>query len=115
MSRLLLSYYANKYARLATGLPLTDVVEATLRGLGGVGLQVVGIGRNGHIGFNEPGASFDSRTRVVELSESTRKVNAADFEAARAPGRASSSRSARSAAGRVSISAGAAPPAAWWS
>jgi len=40
------------------------------------------------VGFNEPGAPFDSRTRVVYLSESTRKVNASDFEADRAPERA---------------------------
>lgn len=52
---------------------------------GGVDLCVLGIGRNGHIGFNEPGASFASRTRVVRLAESTRKVNAADFEGDRAP------------------------------
>ena len=62
--------------------------EAAIRGAGGVEVCVLGIGRNGHIGFNEPGAPFDSRTRVVELSESTRKVNAADFEADRAPERA---------------------------
>jgi len=62
--------------------------EAVIRGTGGVDVCVLGIGRNGHIGFNEPGAPFDSRTRVVELSESTRKVNAADFEADRAPERA---------------------------
>ena len=55
---------------------------------GGIDVCVLGIGRNGHIGFNEPGAPFDSRTRVVELSESTRKVNASDFEADRAPERA---------------------------
>lgn len=52
---------------------------------GGFDLCVLGIGRNGHIGFNEPGASFVSRTRVVRLTESTRKVNAADFEGDRAP------------------------------
>ena len=62
--------------------------EAAIRGVGGIDVCVLGIGRNGHIGFNEPGAPFDSRTRVVELSESTRKVNAADFEADRAPERA---------------------------
>ena len=62
--------------------------EASIRGAGGIEVCVLGIGRNGHIGFNEPGAPFDSRTRVVELSESTRKVNAADFEADRAPERA---------------------------
>ena len=59
--------------------------EAAIKEAGGIDVCVLGIGRNGHIGFNEPGASFDSRTRVVELSESTRRVNAADFEADRAP------------------------------
>jgi glucosamine-6-phosphate deaminase len=62
--------------------------EAAVREAGGIDVCVLGIGRNGHIGFNEPGAPFDSRTRVVRLSESTRKVNAADFEAHRAPERA---------------------------
>ena len=62
--------------------------EAAIREAGGVDLCVLGIGRNGHIGFNEPGASFDSRTRVVRLAESTRRVNAADFEGNRAPERA---------------------------
>jgi glucosamine-6-phosphate deaminase len=62
--------------------------EAAMSEAGGIDVCVLGIGRNGHIGFNEPGASFDSRTRVVHLSESTRKVNAADFEADRAPERA---------------------------
>ena len=62
--------------------------EEAIRGAGGVDLCVLGIGRNGHIGFNEPGASFDSRTRVVTLAESTRRVNATDFEGERAPERA---------------------------
>ena len=62
--------------------------EAAIREAGGIDVCVLGIGRNGHIGFNEPGAPFDSRTRVVRLSESTRKVNAADFEADHAPERA---------------------------
>lgn len=62
--------------------------EAAIREAGGVDLCVLGIGRNGHIGFNEPGAPFDSRTRVVRLAESTRRVNAADFEGNRAPERA---------------------------
>ncbi len=62
--------------------------EAAIREAGGIDLCVLGIGRNGHIGFNEPGAPFDSRTRVVRLAESTRLVNAADFEADRAPERA---------------------------
>ena len=62
--------------------------EEAIREAGGIDLCVLGIGRNGHIGFNEPGARFDSRTRVVRLAESTRRVNAADFEADRAPERA---------------------------
>ena len=59
--------------------------EAAIREAGGIDLCVLGIGRNGHIGFNEPGAPFGSRTRVVRLAESTRRVNAADFDADRAP------------------------------
>lgn len=47
---------------------------------GGVDLQILGIGRNGHIGFNEPGSSFRSHTRVVELDESTREANARFFD-----------------------------------
>lgn len=62
--------------------------EAAIAEAGGIDVCVLGIGRNGHIGFNEPDAPFDSRTRVVHLSESTRKVNAGDFEADRAPERA---------------------------
>jgi len=46
---------------------------------GGVELQVLGIGSNGHIAFNEPGTSFDSLTHVVTLTESTIKDNARFF------------------------------------
>ena len=62
--------------------------EAAIAEAGGIEIFMLGIGRNGHIRFNKQGASFDSRTRVVELSESTRKVNAGDFEADRSPERA---------------------------
>ena len=62
--------------------------EAAIRESGGIDVCVLGIGRNGHVGFNEPGAPFGSRTRVVTLSESTRLVNASNFEANRAPERA---------------------------
>ena len=62
--------------------------EEAIRLAGRVELCVLGIGRNGHIGFNEPGAPFDSRTRVVRLAESTRRVNAEDFEGNRAPEKA---------------------------
>jgi glucosamine-6-phosphate deaminase len=53
--------------------------EQTLEAIGGVDLQICGIGRNGHLAFNEPGARFDSVTRVVTLSESTRRDNARFF------------------------------------
>ncbi len=43
-------------------------------------LQILGLGSNGHIAFNEPGSSFNSRTRKIILSETTRKDNARFFE-----------------------------------
>lgn len=46
---------------------------------GGIDLQILGIGTNGHIGFNEPGTTPWSRTRVVKLSEETRAANARHF------------------------------------
>ena len=45
-----------------------------------VDLQILGIGRNGHIGFNEPGTSFDSETHLVELDQSTIEANARFFD-----------------------------------
>ncbi|MGT2754294.1 glucosamine-6-phosphate deaminase [Streptococcus ovis] len=45
-----------------------------------VDVQVLGLGRNGHIGFNEPGTAFDSVTRVVDLEPSTIAANARFFE-----------------------------------
>lgn len=47
--------------------------------LGGIDLQVLGIGNNGHIGFNEPGSSINSHTRLVTLDNSTRLANGYDF------------------------------------
>lgn len=46
---------------------------------GGIDLQILGIGNNGHIGFNEPGSSIYSRTRLVVLQNSTRVANVKDF------------------------------------
>ena len=46
---------------------------------GGVDFQLLGIGRNGHIGFNEPGTDFHSLTHVVALTDSTREANARFF------------------------------------
>lgn len=51
------------------------IVEA-----GGIDLQLLGIGVNGHIGFNEPGTPFTSLTNIVELTESTRTENAIYFD-----------------------------------
>lgn len=45
----------------------------------GLDFQLLGIGENGHIGFNEPGTSFDSQTHIVTLDESTRSANARFF------------------------------------
>ena len=47
---------------------------------GGIDIQVLGIGHNGHIGFNEPGTSFQSKTHVVELDDTTRKANSRFFK-----------------------------------
>ena len=43
-------------------------------------LQILGIGRNGHIGFNEPGTSFDSQTHLVQLDDSTIEANSRFFD-----------------------------------
>ncbi|PCI35281.1 MAG: glucosamine-6-phosphate deaminase [Elusimicrobia bacterium] len=59
--------------------------EALIQEAGGIDLQILGIGRNGHIGFNEPGSSLKSRTRVKTLSEPTLKANASDFEGIEPP------------------------------
>ncbi|WP_198521537.1 glucosamine-6-phosphate deaminase [Rhizobium sullae] len=53
--------------------------ERMIAKAGGIDLQLLGIGRNGHIGFNEPGSAKDSRTRLVELHEDTLRANARFF------------------------------------
>lgn len=53
--------------------------EEQIRKAGGIDLQLLGIGMNGHIGFNEPGSSFLSRTRLKTLSEQTRRDHAGAF------------------------------------
>ncbi|HZG60340.1 MAG TPA: glucosamine-6-phosphate deaminase [Anoxybacillus sp.] len=53
--------------------------ENLIKQIGGIDLQLLGIGQNGHIGFNEPGTSFESTTHVVELELSTRQANARFF------------------------------------
>ncbi|WP_394219865.1 glucosamine-6-phosphate deaminase [Halobacillus trueperi] len=54
--------------------------EEVIDTIGPPDLQLLGIGENGHIGFNEPGTSFDSETHIVNLTDSTREANARFFE-----------------------------------
>ncbi len=54
--------------------------ENKIKEKGGIDLQILGIGRNGHIGFNEPGTDFNSITRVVSLEKTTIKDNARFFK-----------------------------------
>jgi glucosamine-6-phosphate deaminase len=66
-------------------IPLRDVdafceaYEHAIEKAGGIDLQILGIGRTGHIGFNEPGSPRDSRTRIVTLDPVTRQDAASDF------------------------------------
>jgi glucosamine-6-phosphate deaminase len=60
-------------------LQACDDYEAALRWAGGVDLQLLGIGTDGHIGFNEPGSSLASRTRLKTLTDQTRRDNARFF------------------------------------
>lgn len=53
--------------------------EELLRRAGGLDIVLLGIGHNGHIGFNEPGSPWDARTRRVPLAERTRQANARFF------------------------------------
>ena len=56
--------------------------EAAIKKAGGIDLQVLGIGSDGHIAFNEPGSSLASRTRIVSLTPQTIKDNARFFKKA---------------------------------
>lgn len=91
------SYYSYMKARLFDYLPLqpqrihlpngeaTDAeaechrYEEAIRAAGGIDLMILGLGHNGHIGFNEPGTPWESRTRRVSLAEVTRQANARFF------------------------------------
>ena len=53
--------------------------EAAIVKAGGIDMQILGIGRTGHIGFNEPGTPIDSRTQSIHLDEITRQDAAASF------------------------------------
>jgi glucosamine-6-phosphate deaminase len=64
----------------ATISSAAEEYENAIAAAGGVDLQVLGIGRTGHIGFNEPGSSLASPTRVKTLTEQTRADNARFFD-----------------------------------
>lgn len=66
---------------LATIAHAGEDYERAIADAGGIDLQILGIGTSGHIGFNEPGSSFASRTRVKTLIEQTRRDNARFFDA----------------------------------
>jgi glucosamine-6-phosphate deaminase len=53
--------------------------EGAIRAHGGIDFQILGIGKTGHIGFNEPGSGVESRTRLIALDTVTRRDAAADF------------------------------------
>ncbi|HEX6915337.1 MAG TPA: glucosamine-6-phosphate deaminase [Chitinophagaceae bacterium] len=53
--------------------------EQMIDAVGGIDIQVLGIGNNGHIGFNEPGSSIYSKTRLITLDNSTRIANSQEF------------------------------------
>jgi glucosamine-6-phosphate deaminase len=70
--------------RLPDGLAADPALEAgrycaEIRSSGGIGLQLLGLGVNGHVGFNEPPCGAASRCRTVELSPATRRHNAPAF------------------------------------
>jgi len=54
--------------------------EEKIRAAGGIDLQVLGIGHNGHIGFNEPGTPFEALTSLIELDKRTIKANSRFFD-----------------------------------
>ena len=57
-----------------------DEYNQIIREQGGIDLQLLGLGHNGHIGFNEPGAAFEKETHCVDLTESTIEANKRFFE-----------------------------------
>lgn len=57
-----------------------DHYEALIKDQGGIDLQILGIGHNGHIGFNEPNVEFEAKTHVVSLDEATIQANQRFFK-----------------------------------
>lgn len=83
MRRELVDHIDIRQGHVPSGLGNAEAIatdyECQIAAAGGIGLQLLGIGVNGHIGFNEPGSPFDSRTRKVRLTEATQRANDADF------------------------------------
>ncbi len=93
------SYHAFMYENLFSELDIQDTnvhlpngvaidlveeckaYEELIEETGGIDIQLLGMGSNGHIGFNEPGTSFEANTHLVELTQSTREANARFFKA----------------------------------
>lgn len=76
---------SKRYVHLPDGMAkdpnaFCEWYENQIKYFGGIDLQILGIGENGHIAFNEPGSSLGSRTRIKTLSENTRNANARFFE-----------------------------------
>jgi len=59
-----------------------DRYEALIKAHGGIDLQILGIGHNGHIGFNEPNVEFEAKTHVVSLDDATIEANKRFFSSA---------------------------------
>ena len=57
-----------------------EAYNEIIRSVGGIDLQLLGLGNNGHIGFNEPGEAFEKETHCVDLTESTIQANKRFFE-----------------------------------
>jgi glucosamine-6-phosphate deaminase len=64
---------------------LCEQFERDIRAAGGIDLQLLGIGRDGHLGFNEPTSSLASRTRIKTLTSATREANRSAFGSAEVP------------------------------
>lgn len=62
------------------GTFVAEEYDSQIAAAGGVDLQILGVGANGHIGFNEPGGSLDSKTHVGILAQKTREDNARFFD-----------------------------------
>lgn len=56
-----------------------EAYDRAIAEAGGIDIQILGVGTNGHIAFNEPGSAEDSRTRMLELTEQTRRDNSRFF------------------------------------